>query len=755
MAIDRRFNKIPPKSADPKQASGMVINPGPYEAVVKGVLDTTRSGRLQVWIPELGAGDQDNVQNWYTVGYASPFMGATNLPNTLKNGQNNTFNEVRHTYGFWAVPPDIGNIVLVTFINGDPSRGYWFACVMDKIGFGMVPGIGGGDVSSMDTALIKNETLKKALTPNSYWPLSEFNENNEANKKEVLTDFNQIKKPPHEYAALRYIKQGLDRDPDRGAKSTSAQKNIPSAVFGISTPGRPFERDTADIANLIDKVNSGDFTDEELEVIARKGGHSIVMDDGDFYGKNQFVRFRTSAGHQILMDDYNRNMYVVNSEGSAWIELAGSGHLHIFSSGGFNLRSKGDINLHSDQNVNINAEKSVNIVGDNSVNINSSIINTKSTDRTTIYGGSIGVGSDGAINFSASGALSLRASGEIRVHGRKLYLQSGAGFDVKSPVAVPKNSHSDTGFNSGNSLWETRQNASSSIVSVLPTHEPWNREFGVNQFYRSGGSGANGLSGGNTNDGLAPEGDVSFVSDCVPPNVVRDSSGTPVKDGFGEYVTSGVAQYDPGIMMALQKRLPSSKAVNRSYMDRNDNTEPMGSIGSLNTFNVKALFTALAYSESGFNYKAINPYNYVGKYQMGAAALATLGYIRMDYYKQYGNASVKQSNAWTGKGGINSLSEWFSSPGVQEKVMYENTLSNYKTMVNNGAIKNGDNLCTIAGMLCVAHLLGPNTGTDSHPGAKGWRMSGNGSDANGSTGAQYFLLGKYSIDVLAKSVNGV
>ena len=53
----------------------------------------------------------------------------------------NSFSFSQQTYGFWAVPPDVGNFVLITFVMGDPSRGYWFACIPNIQTLHMVPGL--------------------------------------------------------------------------------------------------------------------------------------------------------------------------------------------------------------------------------------------------------------------------------------------------------------------------------------------------------------------------------------------------------------------------------------------------------------------------------------------------------------------------------------------------------------------------------------------------------------------------------------
>jgi hypothetical protein len=135
----------------------------------------------------------------------------------------------------------------------------------------------------------------------------------------------------------------------------------------------------------------------------------------------------------------------------------------------------------------------------------------------------------------------------------------------------------------------------------------------------------------------------------------------------------------------------------------------------------------------------------VGKYQFGAAALVETKFLKRDYYNnQAGNKNgcCKVQQAWTGRSGCNSLDDWFKNPGAQEQAMFELITMNYKQMVGSKAIKPDDDLCTIAGMICVAQLLGG-------AGAKKWRTTAAGADAYGSTGEKYFNIGRYAIDVLA------
>jgi len=241
----------------------------------------------------------------------------------------------------------------------------------------------------------------------------------------------------------------------------------------------------------------------------------------------------------------------------------------------------------------------------------------------------------------------------------------------------------------------------------------------------------------------------SVEDECVPTNAVRDANGNVLKNADGSFVTSGPEMLDPGPAAAKTQGISVRLQVPKSFLVSVNNPEPPGGIERLNRLHVRAVMTMIAKAASGFSYSAIGPSDQVGKYQLDAATLTRLGYIKPEYLGSYGSAAVKKDGAWTNKDGITNLAAWFAATGVQEKAMYEMLQNNYITMLNNEAIKTTDNLCTIAGMLCVAHVLGAGVGTDKDPGAKMWRSTGGGKDINGATGTSYFSLGRYAIDVLA------
>jgi len=747
MATNNRTNSKLPKWAD-RDASAVKLDTAVFVGIVKNNLDPARSGRLQVWIPDLG-GQETDRKSWRTLSYASPFFGSTYLPKQANPSQNNSWDVSSHTYGMWAVPPDLDNQVLCIFANGDPDRGYWFACVPGVASTYMTPGLAAGN--NVDTSLT-SASVKSSIATSSVVPVTEFNENKAGSINEI---FYNNPKPVHESQYKRLLKQGLDKDRIRGAITSSSQRESPSTVFGISTPGR-FVKDPATDANFQSKLETGTLTEDDIPSGPRQGGHQFVMDDGDLLGVDSLVRLRTAGGHQILMSDSNRVMYIANSEGSVWMEFAENGQMHVYSAGGLNIRTEGDLNLHSDNDVNINADNNINIKSKSAINVETNELTMQSIGKTTLYAGGMNIGSGADINLYASGQGSFNTGGTLYCVGSQIKLNSGGGVVVNKPGKLKTYVHNDASQANETTAWEAVPNALDSTVTVAPAHEPWIRQTGVTQ--AGTGTASDGLtSGGGQNpeggtgpsrvdQGAAPTKYIGPIN-CEPKgNVLKDSLGNPVTDGSGNPVKTGVATADPGPAQAEGK--PVTKPVPKEWISRDDAPNPPGGIGPLNQFQVKCVMTQLAYSESRFSYdiRESSNGNYLGRYQLGAAAFTDLKYIKSDYYSQYRTQAVRYPDAWYGKENIFSDSDYLANRAVQEKVMYTLMTANYNALIkkSNGkyGINSTDDLCTVAGMLCVAHLLGA-------AGARQWRYSAVGSDANGTDGATYYNRGRYAIDILA------
>lgn len=437
--------------ADSKN-SGMNIDPGPYEAVVMNHVDGTRMGQLQVYIPELG-GTIDDATNHIVVSYASPFYGTTYGTNRQSNPD--TAATAGQSYGMWMVPPDLGCKVLVIFVAGDMSRGYWFACVYDSPSHHMVPGIARAIGGTKESATLGDKAKGSVL------PVVEVNTTDPAafSKKGLELD-----RYPHDFQGAILINQGLNKDRIRGAISSSSLRESPSNVYGISTPGR---RGT--------KTEQVPGKDEA--VVFRTGGHQFVMDDGDKNGNDQLVRLRTSGGHQILMNDKAQVLYIASASGKQWLEFSETGAINVYSKSGINMRTEGTLNLHSDAAVNIQgASVRIAAIGENGSNKISleadGKIGITSADGTAIKtNGALNLSAMGTGSFSTGGALSAKSGADLSLDGAKLKLNCGGGQEASSVTAIKTNSLQNTTFEDG--VWTAEDGALETICTVAPAHEPW------------------------------------------------------------------------------------------------------------------------------------------------------------------------------------------------------------------------------------------------------------------------------------------
>lgn len=438
--------------------SGFNIDPGPYEAIVMRHVEGSRMGQLEVYIPAL-SGITPELSDTIPVSYASPFYGTTYGTDTQKTA--NDAYQSGQSYGMWMVPPDVGCKVLVTFAGGDYGRGYWFACIYDSTSHHMVPGLGRA-VGGKDKTLTPNEQLK--VDGSSNLPVVEYN-------TAVATAFQQdgienTPRYPHEYQASILIKQGLDKDKIRGAISSSSLRESPSNVYGISTPGR--------------KITSGDqVAGRPQAVIARRGGHQFVMDDGDKNGDDQLIRLRTSGGHQILMNDSEQVLYIASATGNHWLEFSNTGQINVYSIGGFNLRTGGVMNLHSDVALNMSAPNiKMTAVGNEKVPLGSVKIETTGNFSASAVGtaslkcnGSLSLSAVGKASLTAGAKLSMSSAGITSVVGLTQLLLNSGNPGIPMPV-LPPTTKALTDTKLQGSAW-----ASGGVIvtgcTVAPAHEPW------------------------------------------------------------------------------------------------------------------------------------------------------------------------------------------------------------------------------------------------------------------------------------------
>lgn len=443
---------------------GMPAEMGPYVGVVKGNVDPTRSGRLRVWIEQFSGPNQTDDSLWRTVKYLPPFYGVT--PQSGTNQGAGTYVGNPNAYGMWFNPPDLGTKVICFFVNGDPEDGYYIGCIPEPGLNHMVPAIGASTAYQAD-----NNIQKPYFNGATQIPVIEINDNNLAiagNPK-----FYDQTKPVHSYVAGQMIQQGLIKDIIRGPITSSSQRESPSAVFGISTPGRAIYQGGLSEVDIKKRLDAGTVKIEDARVVGRRGGHSIIMDDGNLQGYDNLIRIRTSKGHQITMSDDGDCFYITHANGQSWIELGSEGTVDVFSTNSVNVRTKGEINLHADKTINMYA-------GD-SINIKSGVVKAEGGSKLElISSGTMNISSTLAINVASDGtlALSSKAAGGwtagaiLALKGTIIDLNGGLPIPTVKATPIPNVQLPDTVFKT-NIGWEVEQGKITTIVSRAPTHEPY------------------------------------------------------------------------------------------------------------------------------------------------------------------------------------------------------------------------------------------------------------------------------------------
>jgi len=341
-------------------------NSTPCLAKVISVADQTYNGVLEVQLMRDVGNNEKSGGQVRSVKYLSPFYGLTSYD--FLGTDDDTHNETQKGYGFWMIPPDPGSYVVVIFLDGDEKKGYWIGCPMfqENMNFS-TPGFAATEYISDGSRQTDRE---KSRVPGTEYNKKIHEGNEDGTKKN---------KPEHPLAKF-LEKQGLLKDDIRGITSSSARRDIPSMVFGISTPG------PTDKSGKTGKVGKAE-SEKRNAPVSRLGGSSFVMDDGDdkferektpsdgppIYKNveekefglrnrphNELIRLRTRTGHQILLHNSEDLIYIGNSRGTAWIELTSDGKMDIFSEDSINIRTKQDFNFFCDRDFNLEVGRNFN-----------------------------------------------------------------------------------------------------------------------------------------------------------------------------------------------------------------------------------------------------------------------------------------------------------------------------------------------------------------------------------------------------------
>lgn len=460
-------------------------SPGPYLAKIVSHLDPTYMGTLEVQLMHEVGNDEAKEGQLHQVKYLSPFGGQTSVDYVGEDPDD--FNNTQKSYGFWMIPPDVGAVVVVIFIDGDPRKGYWIGCVQDQSMNFMVPG-------QAATSFHVDGTEERV-------PVGEYNKIAQAS----TVDPTAIPKPASPLQDV-LTDQGLLKDDIRGITSSSARREIPSMVFGISTPGPTDKRPGAKkgkIGKSEHKVSAG--------FVSRLGGSTFVMDDGDdkFLRRttasegppdyaaveqdeddglpeiphNELFRLRTRTGHQILMHNSEDLIYIGNARGTTWIELSSDGKVDIYAEDSISMHTKQDFNFYADRDINMEAGRNFNlkvadrhqtevggdlnllIAGNKNVSIDGDIGITVGGNNLITTAGDFDLNTAGANKFTAGGTTDILSGGNHTETAAAIHMngpEAASAGSATPPEPLPTFANPD----------ET-ESVIDSIMLRIPSHEPW------------------------------------------------------------------------------------------------------------------------------------------------------------------------------------------------------------------------------------------------------------------------------------------
>ena len=428
---------------------GKLSSPGPYLAKVISHLDPTYMGSLQVELLHYSGNKDSRETNIHQVSYISPFLGQTGKDYITETDD---YQNTQKSYGMWMIPPDPGNTVVVIFVDGDPGQGYWFGCVQDREMNFQVPGYAATQYH------VDGKTARV--------PVAEYNKRAKTN---AVPDSTKNTKPASPLEKV-LTDQGTIEDDTRGITTSSARREIPSAVFGISTPG-PVDKNGK-------KASVGKHEHKIADAfVSRLGGSSFVMDDGDDKWErktipsegppeyvsvedgetglrdrphNELIRLRTRTGHQILLHNSEDLIYIGNSRGTAWIELTSDGKMDIYCEDSISLHTKQDFNVTADRDINLTAGRNLNFnVANNwmaKVGANMDI-KVGSNGKLTL-GGNYDTKAGGHIFETSGGSNETNAGGNIVETAPQIHMNGPGAASAEEAAEAPK-------------------------ARRVPKHEPW------------------------------------------------------------------------------------------------------------------------------------------------------------------------------------------------------------------------------------------------------------------------------------------
>lgn len=473
--LDNRLTKNELKNYSKHFDTGRI-----YMAKVMDTRNVSRAGEILVHVIG-GDGEENNPEDWLTAAYASSFFGTTPYSGS-PNEKNDkpTFETSPKSFGAWFPIPCVGNYVFIFFpvSTGETTNAYWFSCPVNPNVDYMIPGIPGAYFNDEHKALTeRKEKIFESKVNKKY-------NQNISDGEQVQSEYDPLN--------LALKRQGLENDGIRGYSTAGAKRERPSMCYGILTPlGNSFvmddgwlEEDNKTEWNFSldnNSVESGDIK-EKRELIDSTGNSPFNRKYGDEKDKrnNAGFRFRTRNGTQIMIQD-DGTIYMINSEGTCWVEISDDGYLEAFSKKGVNVASEGDVNIHTKGNIFLESDETIALKG-KSVKIEASgdlDISANHMNSQAIISAEEILAKKGNISSFVSGAATINGTFQGFLKGTAYYSESQGMFPENLKNKIIETPNANVNNPTPQEINEIKisndENAEPlmTINTRVPTHEPY------------------------------------------------------------------------------------------------------------------------------------------------------------------------------------------------------------------------------------------------------------------------------------------
>jgi len=386
-----------------------------YDGITIGtVVDTNdpqQMGRIRVICAAWNESLEQSPDSVPWAMYCTPFGGHTT---EYERGSDDNTTPGGVAYGMWAIPK-IGANVVISCIDGNPSKRIWMGCVYSQHTPHTLPhGRFVTDSDKLDGPLSSAEQPIQPLHVNTQTACG-----GDISFPEAVSRFGD------------YSVSALDINNLKQNSDSSVPDTKEGVLNNVSITQGYANTRLAAISDIF-QYEENIKLDPSITSMTTPGFHSMSMDDRI---DNSRIRFRTSTGHQMIFDDTNERIYINTAKGDTWIQLDQDGNIDIFAAKKISIRSNTDINLTADKTVRIMGKEGIHLNSDEGeirMQCNKSLHIKSNEDVNVLSSKELKITSEKDLHISANANILLTGGENLNLKGNiNTNLEAGISGSIK------------------------------------------------------------------------------------------------------------------------------------------------------------------------------------------------------------------------------------------------------------------------------------------------------------------------------------